>query len=220
MKFSKKIIIGILILIILLLEYYLMSSVSRKKNVEIVNQENNIVDIKFYPKLFEKGLLVKTTLKDKIKYHGTFSILGESPYIIYSGTPCINCDVSEGFYIHQISKQTPKIGPLIPPGEEYWGFGPIIVDGEEKDLFITGIYRAFYGEVLPNIEGVIWFVTKFNEYGVITEDFSFLFQILKNGETKEITLFGNKKNDINLVLKLNTEGKNSEIQGTRYPTPL
>jgi hypothetical protein len=75
----------------------------------------------------------------------------KTPFLIFSGRDCDECDANISIYIH-----SPSNGHLkIENGENRYGFPGSERDFENKNILYKA--RAFYGQVLPGIRGVIWY---------------------------------------------------------------
>ncbi len=93
---------------------------------------------------FETGLF-------DLRYIGQVQHHGGMPWLIMAGRHCAQCDAELALYIH-----SPSDGPLISAaGANAHYFPGRILDGETGEPWYEG--RAFYGEVIAETGGVIWF---------------------------------------------------------------
>ena len=100
--------------------------------------------------LFKNGLSFETGLYE-IEYIGQISCDKKAPFLIYSGRDCDKCDANIAIYIH-----SPSDGTLaIQNGQNRYEYPGALKFYEDNRLLQTS--RAFFGQVLDNVTGVIWF---------------------------------------------------------------
>lgn len=126
--------------------------------------------------------------------------------MIFSGRDCDECDAQISIFIH-----SPSNGKLIVGiGENACQY-----PGNERDFETNKLdykARAFYGQVLKGVNGVIWYEKRLmddNSWG----NFIFLVKI-QNGIKKEIQLKDKKLFNETLLLLKN--GSCKEIPGMNY----
>ena len=155
--------------------------------------------------VFKNGRTLDTKLFE-LAFIGQISLDNKSPYFILSGRDCNECDANISIYIH-----SPNDGQLkVDHGQNRFQYPGMEKDYEtESVLYIS---RAFYGQVLENIKGVIWYENKLLKNGKMGRSV-FLLHI-NNGSLKDTTYDDNGKlrETINLLKK----GKCSEITGRQY----
>ncbi|TAE35388.1 MAG: hypothetical protein EAY66_08990 [Sphingobacteriales bacterium] len=155
--------------------------------------------------IFKDGHTFETNLFE-LEYIGQVSADNKAPHLIFSGRDCKVCDANISIYIH-----SPADGKLIiDHGQNLYQY-----PGTEKDYdtdSVLYISRAFYGQVLKNINGVIWYENKLLENGKMGR-FVFLTHI-KNGTLKDTTYEDTGKLDQTIILK--NQGLCKEIKGREY----
>jgi hypothetical protein len=163
---------------------------------------NKVQDSKL---IFKGGQTLETNLFE-LEYIGQVSADNKSPYLIFSGRDCNECDANISIYIH-----SPADGKLIiDHGQNRYQY-----PGTEKDYetdSVLYIARAFYGQVLENISGVIWYENRLLENGKMGR-FVFLASI-DNGSLKDTTYEDTGKLDRTIILK--NKGLCKEIKGREY----
>lgn len=155
--------------------------------------------------VFKGGKTFETNLFE-LEYIGQVSADNKAPYLIFSGYDCDECDANISIYIH-----SPSDGRLvIDHGQNRYQY-----PGTEKDYetdSVLCISRSFYGQVLENINGVIWYENRLLENGKMGR-FVFLSHI-ENGSLKDTTYEDNGKLDHTIILK--NKGLCKEIKGRKY----
>jgi hypothetical protein len=155
--------------------------------------------------LFKNGRSFETGLYE-LEYIGQIPVDKKAPYLIYSGRDCNECDANISIYVH-----SPSDGKLvIDHGQNRYQY-----PGTEKDYETSSILyisRAFYGQVLENIKGVIWYENRLLENGKMGR-FVFLLQV-DNGSLKDSTYEDTGKLDRTINLK--RQGLCKEIPGREY----
>jgi len=152
--------------------------------------------------LFENGTSLETGLYELAYIGQVPGAAGESPMLIFSGKYCTECDANVSIYTH-----TPG-GSTFTAAE---GRNREKYPGTENH-YETGITlytaRAFYGEVLDNTNGVIWYQTVAQEDGKTAG-----FIRLKNSAVD--TVYADN-GTLEQTLKLFEAGKCAEISGKTY----
>ena len=155
--------------------------------------------------IFKGGQTFETNLFE-LKYIGQVSADNKAPFLIFSGRDCDECDANISIYIH-----SPSDGRLVVDhGQNRYQY-----PGTEKDYetdSVLYISRAFYGQVLEDINGVIWYENRLLENGKMGR-FVFLSRI-NNGSLKDTTYEDTGKLDHTIILK--NKGLCMEIKGREY----
>jgi hypothetical protein len=154
---------------------------------------------------FDNGNAFNTHLHE-LKYIGQIQNGNRSPFFIFSGRDCDECDANISIYIH-----SPINGKLsIEYGKNRYQYPGKERNIEDNSLTYKG--RAFYGQVLKNTIGVIWFEEQLMENNS-WEKSTYLVKII-NGKKKEISY----KNSTQLTetLQLLKQGLCKEIKGIDY----
>jgi len=142
----------------------------------------------------------------ELKYIGQVSNGEKAPFLIFSGRDCDECDANISIYIQSASD-----GPLkVENGGNRYGY-----PGTEKDFTNDSLLsqaRAFYGQVLPGKNGVIWYQNQLMEKHSWKK--STFFVDLSNGQKKESSLDGNAQLD--QTQELVKQGACKEIKGMSY----
>jgi len=155
--------------------------------------------------LFIDGKSFDTKLYE-LKYIGQIPADKKAPFFVFSGRDCDACDANISIYIH-----SPADGQLIIGG----GRNCYAYPGTEKHYETNEVLykaRAFYGQVLENIKGVIWYQSQLLKSGKMKQSV-FLCNIV-NGALKD-TSFADK-GQLKETLKLLDKGLCKEIQGCEY----
>lgn len=145
----------------------------------------------------------------ELKYIGVIPSQKKEPFFIVSGRGCQGCDANISIYIH-----SPSDGSMEYEATQERFSHP----GVLKNIFTKQIIaksRAFFGEVLPGKNGVIWFtdyLSKSNEWkrGV------FIAGIVDDKVDSKILT--NKMPNIDQTLKLVSLKKAAEISGISQDT--
>jgi hypothetical protein len=155
--------------------------------------------------IFKGGQTFETNLFE-LEYIGQVSADKKAPFLIFSGRDCDECDANISIYIH-----SPSDGRLVVDhGQNRYQY-----PGTEKDFetdSVLYISRAFYGQVLEDINGVIWYENRLFENGKMGR-FVFLSRI-DNGSLKDTTYEDTGKLDHTIILK--NKGLCMEIKGREY----
>jgi hypothetical protein len=137
------------------------SNGSLKDNLSINKQDTTkwLFDKAQSSKLVFKGGQTFETNLYELEYIGQIPADNKAPYLIFSGRDCNECDANISIYIH-----SPSDGILvIDHGQNRYQY-----PGTEKDYetdSVLYISRAFYGQVLENVKGVIWYENRLLENG-------------------------------------------------------
>jgi hypothetical protein len=155
--------------------------------------------------VFKSGQTFETNLFE-LEFIGQVSVDNKAPYFIFSGRDCDECDANISIYIH-----SPSDGQLVVGhGQNRYEY-----PGTETDYMtdsILCISRAFYGQVLENINGVIWYENRLLENGNMGR-FIFLARI-DNGSLKDTSYIDN--GSLNQTIQLIKKGLCKEIEGQQY----
>lgn len=155
--------------------------------------------------VFKNGQIFETNLFE-LEFIGQIPVNNKAPYCIFSGRDCEGCDESISIYIH-----SPSDGQLnVEHGQNRYEY-----PGTEKDYetdSVLCISRAFYGRVLENKDGVIWYENRLLENGKMAR-FVFLAHV-DNGTLKDTTYDDN--GSLNQTLDLLSKELCKEIKGRQY----
>jgi len=168
-------------------------------------KEWNFIKVSGHTLLFKNGKKFNTNLYN-LNYIGQVRNGDKAPFLIFSGRDCNECDANISIYIH-----SPSNGILMPEN----GKNRYQQPGVEKDIEDHSILykaRAFYGEILPGIHGVLWYQDQLMENN--TRQKSLFLVDIKNGIIKETIL--KESGQLKLTLQLLKQGFCKEIQGVSY----
>ena len=155
--------------------------------------------------LFKNGQSFETGLYE-LEYIGQIQRDEKAPYLIYSGRDCNECDANIAIYIH-----TPSDGPLtVENGQNHYKYPGILKYYEDKSVLQTS--RAFYGQVLDNVTGVIWH-TKDNSMTNKNSGTIYLVR-LDNGSLKDTSFVNHGTIEETLILA--GQGLCKEIPGREF----
>jgi hypothetical protein len=135
-----------------------------KKPVDTLKQVIKVPDNWIFDKVDSSKLHFKNskffdTHLYELKYIGQINSQNKAPFLIFSGRDCNECDANISIYIH-----SPSDGPLtVEYGQNRYHYPGTERDYETDSL--TCISRAFYGQVLENTNGVIWYEKRLLENG-------------------------------------------------------
>lgn len=125
---------------------------------------------------FTNGKELETYLFN-LQVIGLVQSTGLVPYIVMSGRGCNECDANTAIYIH-----SPAQGSMKQEFEQVrYQYPGVETHYENGDTLYSG--RAFYGNVLANTYGAIWYQNILSESGEL-EPFTFLVRV-KNGVLKD-----------------------------------
>jgi hypothetical protein len=111
---------------------------------------------------FQNDVRFETGLYD-LEYFGQVQRHGGMPWLIMAGRHCHECDAELALYVH-----SPTDGPLISEGGANARYHPgRILDGETGQPWYEG--RTFFGEVLSQTGGVIWYERVLHADGTVQE---------------------------------------------------
>jgi hypothetical protein len=157
--------------------------------------------------LFRNAPTIETHLHD-LAYIGQVPIGKKAPLLILSGRDCAGCDENISLYM-----LSPSDGPLNVEN----GANRNKYPGTEKD-YETGkwVYssRVFYGQVLPDTNGVIWYESRLLDNDHQARDVYLSW--IEHGIHKD-TIF-DRREDISQTLELCEKGRCKEIPGIQYNT--
>jgi hypothetical protein len=112
--------------------------------------------------IFRNDMQFETGLHD-LTYIGQVQRHGGMPWLIMSGRYCLDCDAGIALYIH-----SPSDGPLYTEFGANARYHPgRILDSESGEPWYEG--RTFFGEVLSETGGVIWFERIVHADGTVQE---------------------------------------------------
>lgn len=156
--------------------------------------------------IFKEGPVFDTELVD-LEYIGQIDIDKNAPFFIYSGRFCDECDANIAIYFH-----SPRHGQVnVENGDNRYGY-----PGRERDYETDSLIyqaRAFYGEVLKGVKGIVWYQK------TLMEDNSFqnsVFIARLDGESIKGEEIKGYEKHLQETLSLNKSGKNKEIKGRDY----
>ncbi len=155
--------------------------------------------------LFSNGKIVETNLFN-LTYIGQIALAHKAPLLIFSGRECQGCDANISMYMH-----SPSDSQL----EVEFGKNRYKCPGKESDYFTNKLFytsRAFYGQVLKNTKGVIWFENRLMGNGHWDHD---VFLSWMDHDIRRDTMYHNSS-DLNQTLELLKEGLCQEIKGRQY----
>jgi hypothetical protein len=154
---------------------------------------------------FKNGEQLKTSLYE-LKYIGQVPNGNKAPFLILSGRDCDECDANISIYIF-----SPADGPLkVENGENSYSLPGTERDLEDKNILFKA--RAFYGLVLSNIKGVIWYQNQLMENGTWKK--SIFLVNLNHPDKKEISM--KDTGQLQETLNLLKQGLCKEIPGVAY----
>jgi hypothetical protein len=100
--------------------------------------------------IFKNGRIIETKLNN-LEFIGQINVEHKDPYLIFTGVDCKNCDANPSIYVH-----SPSDGELIiGSGKNTYGTPGRIFSYLNDSLLYEG--RVFYGQILENKKGVIWY---------------------------------------------------------------
>jgi hypothetical protein len=154
---------------------------------------------------FKEGKQFDTKIYD-VKYVGQISRGSKAPYLLFTGRGCYECDASISLYI-----QSPDdlYHSDESESERY------ALPGKEKDIASDSLVyksRAFYGQILPGIKGVIWYQQDLMQDNSWQK--STYWVKLENGVKKDTMIKAWHK--MPETLKLLKQGACKEIAGSTY----
>ncbi len=150
--------------------------------------------------VFNDGYTFQTNIYD-LGFIGQLKALKKKPFLILTGVQCDSCDASVSIYI-----VSPSDGPLKTEDKQTrYGLPGRVRAYDTDELIYEG--RAFWGEVIPEKFGVIWFQKELNEKKEWVESVFFAELVNDNLNAQFI------KADIKLTLSQVDLGKAWEIEG-------
>jgi hypothetical protein len=154
---------------------------------------------------FIDGSHFDTHLYD-LKYIGKIEATGKQPYFIVSGQDCDGCDENTSLYFHSPSDGEMKVSE----GQNRYDFPGLEKDYEtEEPNFST---RVFYGEVLPNCKGLIWYRSDYLPNGQIA--YSTFFAKISRKGIEDVSYKGVQK--MGTTIRLVKKGLCNEIPGQEF----
>ena len=155
--------------------------------------------------LFKNGQSFETNLFE-LAYIGQVFAESKAPYLIFSGRDCNECDANISIYIH-----SPSDGKLIiDHGQNRYQYPGTEKDYETDSILYTS--RAFYGQVLEKVNGIIWYENRLLENGKMGR--SIFLSRLDNEMIKDTTY--EDKGKLDQTISLVKKGLCKEIQGQQY----
>jgi len=155
--------------------------------------------------IFKDGKSFDTKLY-QLEFIGQIQVDKKAPYLVFSGRDCKECDANLSIYIHSPSDGQLSVGD----GKNSYAYPGTENDYEtNNDLYKS---RAFYGQVLSDIKGVIWYQSQLLKNGKINRSV-FLSHIV-NGTLKDTTFADNGQ--LKETLNLLNNGQCKIIQGHEY----
>jgi hypothetical protein len=154
--------------------------------------------------VFKDAMSFETNLFE-LEYIGHVQIERKAPYLIFSGRDCNVCDANISIYIH-----SPDDGHLIVANGQNRYQYPGTEKYYENDSIVYQS-RAFYGQILNDTEGVIWYENRLTEDGKMAR----LIYLVRLGNVKQDTSFtddGRLDETINLL----KQGLCKEIKGRNF----
>lgn len=155
--------------------------------------------------IFQNGHFFATDLFD-LEYIGQFPVAGKAPFLIFSGRDCNECDANISIYIH-----SPSDGKLVVENGQNRYQYPGTERDYETDTILSNS-RAFYGNVLEGVNGVIWYGNRFIESEKI-KHFVFL-SYIDDGSLKDTIYEDDGK--LEETISLLNRGLCKEIEGRQY----
>ena len=142
----------------------------------------------------------------ELKYIGQIQNGEKAPFLIFAGRECDECDANVSIYIH-----SPSNGLLnVENGENRYQY-----PGEERDFENDSLLyksRAFYGQVLPNINGIIWYQNQLMENNSWQKSV-FLIEVDQSGKRDSVL---KDLGQLEQTLDLQKKGLCTEIKGLKY----
>ena len=155
--------------------------------------------------VFRNGKTFETNLFE-LEYIGQFQAENKAPFLIFSGRECQECDANISIYIH-----SPSDGKIVVDyGQNRYEYPGTESDYQSDTVIVTS--RAFYGQVLENVHGVIWYENELLVNGKMGKNI--FLRHLENGSLKD-TIFEDK-GEIRETLNLMKKGLCKEIKGRIY----
>lgn len=181
------------------------SSVSKDTIAQKKTQQHWIFDSIKGSQLHFKGQHVFDTHLYDLNFIGQLSAENKSPYLIFSGRSCTECDENISIYIH-----SPSDGDIVTEyGQNRYPFPGVMRERETgKEIFTS---TAYFGQVLDTVRGVIWYNTITNEDG---KQYSTLLTYIDH-DTLTTVVFKNIKG-LATTQNLSAKGRCKTIEGIEY----
>jgi hypothetical protein len=155
--------------------------------------------------IFKEGHSFQTNLFD-LEYIGQLPNENKAPFLIFSGRDCNACDANIAIYIH-----SPSNGPMnIANDKNSYTYPGTLVNYEDKSPLQSS--RAFFGQVLENVNGLIWY-TKDETVKSKKSETTYLIRLSKG--TVDDTLY-NQHLGLENTLNLLKRGLCKEILGRDF----
>ena len=155
---------------------------------------------------FRNGKNLDTKLHD-LNFIGQVAVPRQEPFLIYSGRYCNYCDARQMLYLAKAGEPAPDVSygknRMMHPG--------IMTDSASGDILYKA--RTFYGQVLENTTGLIWYQESLSDYGSYIPNI-FLIKLTENGRTDTSFAFSNSY--LQQTMNLFERGLCKEIQGREY----
>lgn len=199
----RKYLILVILIFILITQVSIASGESPakyKENIEVVSTSGNVI-------YFNDGSFFQTNLYD-LKYYGQIKTKNIAPYLIISGKGSSYSDENVSLYVY-----SPADGPMKRSGEQQRFSFPGKVysfNYDEKNLIYEA--KTFYGEVLPSINGVIWYQKEVLKKGGYSNS-AYLVEIKEGVKEEKLIKEDNSLLMITLIQLKNK--KCSEIKGVK-----
>jgi hypothetical protein len=155
--------------------------------------------------VFKNGQKFETNLFE-LEFIGQVPADNKAPYFIFSGRDCNECDANISIYIHSPSDGQLNVGH----GQNRYQYPGTETDYQsDKILYVS---RAFYGKVLENINGIIWYENRLSENGKMgrTVYLSYIVNNLLKDTVYE------DKGKLGETVNLSKKGFCKEIKGRQY----
>ncbi len=156
--------------------------------------------------VFKNGKTIETRLFN-LEFIGQIPLENKDPFLIFSGVDCNFCDANISIYIH-----SPSDGDLIVgAGKNIYGMPGRMYSFMNDSLLYES--RVFYGQVLENRKGVIWYQNTLMETGKWDKSV-FIAEIINN---KKIDQFLTDTSELlKQTLSMLDKGLCKEIEGNDY----
>lgn len=205
-------------LIIILIVFLVSCSTNNDSKKQVSEQQENIQNEKTQTNewvlekidssklVFKNGRIIETKLFN-LGFIGQIPLENKDPYLIFTGVDCNFCDANNSIYIH-----SPSDGDLIVgAGKNAYGMPGRIFSYMNDSLLYKG--RVFYGQVLENRKGVIWYQNTLMETGK-WEKTVFIAEIIDNKKNNQFLT--DTSGLLKQTLSMLQKGLCREIEGFDY----
>lgn len=175
-------------------------SITTQSEVKEDWQFDKINDSRLY---FTNGHTLETGLFS-LEYIGRILVPGKSPFLIFSGSVCNDCDDKASIFIHSAIDTV-----MITKRKKAYKYPAIIRD---IDNHILSSSSAYYGRVLENTDGVIWYENRVLENGTMKR--VVVLCNIVNGELRDTSWQDNGQYP--QTIRLKRQGLCKEIEGKEY----